>query len=501
MTVARRTRQPPAGGPSVAWGTPAARRVLAVCVLGSSIAFLDATVVNVALPHIAEDLDTGLTGLQWVVNAYLVALSSLVLVGGALGDRYGRRRLFLYGIWGFSAASLAAALAPTIAALLVARAAQGVAAAVLVPGSLSLLTGSIDADGRARAVGAWAGLTGVAGALGPLVGGWLVDALSWRWVFLVNLPIAAVLLVVAHGVEELPVPERTGRVDVAGGVLAAAALGLLSYGAINHESGAAPAALVVGALFAVAFVVTERRSSDAMVPPSLFASRQFSGANAVTLAVYTGFGVSTFLVVLNLQEGLGYSALEAGAALAPVTLLLLLLSSRAGALAQRIGPTIPMVVGPVLAGAGLAWLSQIEPGDRYVADVLPGTIVLGLGLAATVAPLTAVVMASVDDDHLGVASGVNNAVARLAGLLGVAFVPVVAGVEFVAADGSGLPGFETAMLIAAVLCLVGGAISAFTIRRVVPVLATTVPAAIEPCRDPCVAEAEPPAALGAGPGS
>jgi EmrB/QacA subfamily drug resistance transporter len=468
------------------WGSAQARRTLAVCVLGSSIAFVDATVVNVALPHIAADLHTGLAGLQWVVNAYLVTLTALVLVGGALGDRYGRRRMFLTGIYAFSAASVAAGAAPTIGALLAARAAQGVAAALLVPGSLSLLTATVKAEDRARAVGAWAGLTGVAGAVGPFLGGWLVDALSWRWVFFINLPLAAIVIMLGHGVVELSAGHGDGRIDVAGGALAAAGLGLITFGIINHQQRGAVVALVIGAVLAVAFVVTERRSSNAMMPPSLFTSTQFSGANAITLMVYAGFGVATFLVVLDLQNGLGYSALEAGAALTPVTMLLLLLSSRVGALAQRTGPTVLMVTGPVLAGVGLALLSGLEPGDRYLANVLPGTLVLGLGLACTVAPLTAVVMASVDDAHLGTASGINNAAARLASLIGVALVPSIAGVRLTGPPGAGVPGYRTALLIAGALCVAGGAIAALTIRRAARVHPTAQPALHEPCRDPCV---------------
>lgn len=454
---------PPARIP-VRWGTPPARRVLLTCVLGSSMAFLDATVVNVALPHISTDLHTGIVGLQWVVDAYLVALTALVLAGGALGDRYGRRRVFLTGVYGFTLASLIAGLAPNVGALLAARALQG-AAALLVPTSLSLLTASMRTDDRARAVGAWSGLTGVAGSVGPLLGGYLVDALSWRWVFLVNLPVAAAVVVAASGVRELTVAEDVGPVDVPGGLLAAAGLGVATAGIIGHGSGWAPLALTVGVGLLAAFLLAERRSRTPMLPLSLFSSTQFSGANVVTLAVYAGLGVASFLVVLDLQHGLGYSALEAGAALSPVTLVLLVLSARVGAATRRIGPTLSMVVRPIVAGAGLLLLSTLEPGDRYVSAVLPGVCVLGIGLAITVAPLNAVVMASVDDRRLGVASGVNNAVARLAGLVGVAAVLAVAGVDLAAGGGRGLPGYRSALIVAAVLCAVGGLVAALTIRR------------------------------------
>lgn len=472
--------------PPLRWGSPPARRVLLTSVLGSSIAFLDATAVNVALPHIGAEFDTDLAGLQWVVNAYLVAMSALVLVGGSLGDRYGRRRVFLTGVGGFTAASLAAGAAPTIGVLLAARAAQGAAAALLVPTSLSLLTASIHPDDRARTVGAWSGLTGVAGAVGPLLGGWLVDTLSWRWVFLVNVPVAAVVVVAARKVDEVGAVRGARSVDVVGGGLAAAGIGAGTAGIINHGSPRAGLALAGGAALLVAFVVAESQRREPMLPLSLFRSTQFSGANVVTLLVYAGLSVATFLVVLDLQRGLGYSALEAGAAMSPVTLVLLVLSARIGALAQRIGATVPMVVGPVVAAAGLVLLSAIEPGDGYLDKVLPGVAVLGLGLAITVAPLTAVVMAAVDERHLGVAAGANNAAARLAGLIGVAAVPVVAGVDLAGAEGAGLPGYRGALLLAAGLCAAGGVVAALTIRKSRPVQPTTQAGLFEPCRDPCV---------------
>lgn len=480
--------RPDAPSGELRWGSAPARRVLLTCVLGSSLAFLDATVVNVALPRIGTDLDTGLAGLQWVVNAYLVALGSLVLVGGSLGDRYGHRRMLLVGIGAFSTTSVLAGVAPDIGTLLVARTAQGIAAALLVPASLSLLTASIDPDDRARAVGAWSGLTGVAGALGPLLGGWLVDAASWRWVFFVNLPLAAVAVWTVRGVPEPRREAPTGPIDVPGALLVAAAVGLGTAGVISHDSGWAPAALVGALALGAVFAYNERRSAHPMLPGRVLASTQFLGANAVTLALYAGLGAATFLVVLELQRGLGYSALEAGAALLPVTALLLLLSSRFGAAAQRSGPARLMGPGPVVAAFGLAWLSQLEPGDRYLTGVLPGVVGLGLGLAITVAPLTAVVMASVDEGHLGTASGVNNAVARLASLLGVAVIPVVAGVDLAAPPGVRLPGYEAALVVAAVLCAAGGPVAVATVRRAVPVRAALPASMLEPCQDPCVRE-------------
>lgn len=467
------------------WGTPAARRVLVACVLGSSMAFLDSTVVNVALPRIGADLGTGLAGLQWVLDAYLVTLAALVLLGGSLGDRYGRRRMFDVGVVGFTAASLLCGLAPSIGALVAARALQGVAAALLVPGSLALLTASFHADDRSRAVGAWSGLTGVAGAVGPLLGGWLVDALSWRWVFLVNLPVAAAVLLVARQVPEHgAAADARAPLDVPGAAAAALALGLTTAGVIGHGASWSVPVIVAGVLALAGFVVVEHTRREPMVPPALFSSPQFSGANAVTLVVYAGLGVALFLVVVDLQHALGYAPVAAGAATLPLTFLVLLLSARMGALARRIGPRLPMTVGPVVAGAGLALLSGLRHGDSYASGVLPGMAVLGLGLATTVAPLTAAVMAAVDESHLGLASGVNNAVARLASLLGVAVVPAVAGVDL-AARGSSLPGYRAALVIAAVMCAAGGAVAAVTIRRAQPTRPTVTPSLLQPCHDPC----------------
>ena len=466
------------------WGTPLARRVLVTSVLGSSIAFIDGTVVNVALPHIGADLDAGLAGLQWVLAAYLVTLTALVLLGGVLGDRYGRRRAFLAGIYGFAAASLLCGVAPNIVALVVARALQGAAAALLVPGSLALLSAVVDPSDRPRAVGAWSGLTGVAAAAGPLVGGWLVDTTSWRWVFLVNLPLAAIVVVASRGIPD-STERAPGRLDLPGAAAMAAGLGLLTAGLIQHGSRWSVPLGVAGAACLVAFVLIERRVAEPMLPPSLFSSAQFSGANAVTFAVYAGLAVAFFLVVVDLQLGLGYSAVEAGAAMLPATALLLLLSARAGAAAQRTGPRLPMTVGPLLAAVGLVWLSFLAPGSRYVSLVLPGLSVFGLGLALTVAPLTAAVLAAVDERHLGLGAGVNNAVARLAGLLGVAVVPAITGLDLGARPGSGLPGYRGALLVAAGLCATGGVIALATIRRATPTMPTVQPSILHPCHDPC----------------
>jgi EmrB/QacA subfamily drug resistance transporter len=469
------------------------RRVLAVAVLGSGMAFLDGTIVNVALPSIGEDLDADLRGLQWVLDGYLVTLTALMLLGGALGDRYGRRRVFVAGIGGFTAASVLCGVAPTTETLVAARALQGVGGALLVPGSLALLSATVPPDERGRWIGAWSGLTGAASAVGPLAGGWLVDAASWRWAFLLNVPLALVVWWLARGVPESRDDGAADRLDVTGAALAAIGLAALTGGLIGAGEGwsGTVVALTVGGLAVLgAFVVHERRARQPMLPPSLFASKQFTGANLVTLAVYAGLGGAFFLVVVNLQVVLGYSALEAGVALLPVTLLLLALSSSAGALAQKVGPRLPMTVGPLVVAAGLGWLGLIGPGDAYAATVLPAAAVFGLGLAITVAPLTAAVLAAVDDHHLGVGSATNNAVARLAGLLAVALLPAAAGVDIEAADGDGLAGYGTAMRIAAALCVVGGAVAAATIRSARPVEPTTQASVLQPCHEPCRAHTD-----------
>jgi EmrB/QacA subfamily drug resistance transporter len=470
------------------WGSTTARRALWAAVLGSGVAFLDGTIVNVALPSIGEDLDADLAGLQWILDGYLVTLTSLLLLGGALGDRYGRRRVFVIGVWVFTAASVLCGLAPTTETLVAARVAQGVGGALLVPGSLALLSATMHPDDRSRAIGAWSGLTGVASALGPLLGGWLIDAASWRWAFLVNVPLSAAVLWVVRGVPESIDENAPRHLDIPGAVTAAAGLGLLTGGLIAAGDGwdpSAVAATVVGAALLAGFVVIELRSVNPMLPPSLFGSSQFTGANLVTFAVYAGLGGAFFLVVVNLQLALGYSALEAGVALLPVTLLMLVLSSRAGALAQRIGPRLPMTVGPLVVAGGLLLLGQVSPGDSYWTGVLPGAVVFGLGLSLTVAPLTAAVLAAVDEHHFGVGSATNNAVARLAGLLAVAVLPGLAGVELAAAGPEGLPGYTRALQIAALLCVVGAGVAAVTIQRARAVVPTVQPSVLHPCHDPC----------------
>lgn len=486
--IATSTRVPLASGRG--------RWVIAAAVLGSGIAFLDGTVVNVALPTIGRELGGGFSVLQWVLDGYLLTLSALLLLGGAVGDAYGRRRVFVVGLVAFTVASLGCGLAPGSGTLIVARLVQGVGGALLVPGSLALIDASISAEDRGKAVGTWAGMTGVASALGPFIGGWLVDAVSWRWVFFINVPlaIAAVIVTLRH-VSESRGAATNGRrrIDLAGAAAVTVGLAGVVYALIEvPASGWSPlraVAAAIGAAALLAFPFIEARSPAPLIPLTLFRSAQFVGVNLVTLAVYAGLGGALFLLALQLQDGLGYSALEAGVATLPMTIVMLLLSSRMGALAQRIGARIPMIVGPLVAGAGLALLARVAPGGSYPAVVLPAVLVFGLGMAITVAPLTATVLSSVDEDHVGAASGANNSVSRLAGLLAVAVLPAVAGIDH-AADGLG-PGFATAMLIAAALCALGAVTSALTITRTTNVRTHTLPAVNHACQHPCTREQPP----------
>lgn len=454
---------------TVRYGSDSGRWIVAASVLGSGIAFLDGTVVNVALPAIDAELDAGISGLQWIVDAYLLTLSAFLLLGGSLGDLFGRRRIFMIGLGGFAGASLLCGIAPTTELLVAARALQGIAAALLVPGSLAIISTSYHPDDAGKAIGAWSGLSGVTTAIGPFVGGWLVDAVSWRWIFVINLPLALIAIWVARR----HVPEAAaggGRVDYVGATTAAVALGGLTYGLIEGPGrgwtdAGVVAAVAAGMTALAAFVRAEFRHPQPMLPFSIFRSRQFSGANAATLLVYFALGGSVFFLVIELQRELGYSALEAGAALVPVTILLLLLSPRAGALASRVGPRIPMTAGPLVAAAGLALMTTIGPGTSYAAGVLPSVVVFGLGLSLTVAPLTTAVLAAVPPEHAGIGSGVNNAVARVAGLLAVALLPLIAGIG--GADeigGAFTAGFRKATWASAVVCAAGGTIAWATIR-------------------------------------
>jgi EmrB/QacA subfamily drug resistance transporter len=445
--------------------------VLAATVMGSGMAALDATVVNVALPSIGRDLATGVDGLQWTLNGYLLTLASLILLGGSLGDRYGRRRVFILGAAWFAAASLLCALAPSLPLLVAARALQGAGGALLTPGSLAIIQASFAPEDRGAAIGAWSGLGGIATAIGPFVGGWLVQSASWRLIFLLNVPLAvAVVAVAARHVPESSDPRSVPGVDVLGAALATLGLGGLTFGLIQGSWLAA----AIGLACLAAFVLTEAREvSLPMLPLDIFASHQFAGANLVTLVVYGGLSGVMFLLMVQLQQVAGYSPVAAGAAGLPITLLMLLLSARAGRLAQRIGPRLPMTAGPLVAAAGIALMSRLGPGagSDYFGVVLPAVVVFGLGLALTVAPLTATVLAAVDARRAGIASAVNNAVARLAGLLAIAGLPLLAGLSGQSPTldpVSFTQGFRMAVLLAAGLTALGGAVAWLTIRNDLP---------------------------------
>ncbi|MFJ4278511.1 MFS transporter [Streptomyces massasporeus] len=459
--------------PDVRLASPQGKWILLTTVLGSSMAMLDSTVVNVALPRIGRDLDANLSALQWTVNAYMVTLAGLILLGGALGDRFGRRKVFVVGVVWFALASLLCGIAPNAGVLIAARALQGVGGALLTPGSLALIQASFHPDDRGRAVGLWSGFGGIGAAVGPFVGGWLVDGPGWRWVFLLNVPLALVCVPVAlRHVPESGDQQAHGRFDVLGAVLGALALALVTYALIEAGEGGLVVAVsaVAGVAAAVAFVVVERRRPDPMMPPDIFASRQFTAVNLVTLCVYAALGGFFFLAALQLQVVVGYSALAAGTALLPTTVLMLLLSARSGELADRIGPRIPLTVGPLLCAAGMLMMLRVGPGASYVADVLPALVVLGLGLVTLVAPLTATVLGSVSVVRAGLASGINNAAARAAGLMAVAALPLLAGMgeEAYREPAAFDTAFDKAMGWCAGALVAGSVIAAAVVRRPPP---------------------------------
>ncbi|TMC05336.1 MAG: MFS transporter [Chloroflexi bacterium] len=480
-----------AAPPRLRYGTAGARWVLLVTVLGSGVAFLDGTVVNVALPSIGREFHTGLSDLQWIVDAYLLTLGSLIVVGGSLGDLYGRRRVLVLGLAGFSVASLACGLAPTAPVLIVARAVQGVAGALLVPSSLAVLSATIAQEDRGRAVGAWSGLGGVWTAVGPFLGGYLVDAASWRLVFLINLPVAAFTIWAAlKHVTETRDEGANRHVDLPGALTIAAGLAGVVYALIQGPAfGFGPVTIALGVAGAAAlalFPVVEARSPNPMVPLGMFASLQFTGANLTTFAVYGALGTATFLFVVHLQRDLGYTALESGVAFLPAMAIMTALSAQSGRLAQRIGPRLPMTIGPIVAGAGLGLLGLVAPGTSYLTGILPGVLVFGAGMTLTVAPLTAAVLSAVEDRHLGVGSAVNNAVARIASLLAVAILPAAAGLATATTSAEFQAGYTRALTISALICAGGGVIAFATIRNGAKVRPVPHVHATHACADPCV---------------
>ena len=457
-------------GPGIAAGTAQGRWVLAAAVLGSGMAMLDGTVVNIALRSIGEDLGASIAQLQWVVNAYLLSLASLILVGGSLGDHFGRKRIFLFGVTWFAIASAVCGAAQSPGQLIAARLLQGVGAALLTPGSLAMIQGSFRRTDRGKVIGQWAGLGGIAAAIGPLLGGWIVDVASWRWIFLINVPVAAaVLLVAARHVPESRDPQAARSFDVVGASLGALGLGGVTYALI--ESGSAPTpyvvtAVVLGVAGLVLFVVYERRHPDALVPMHLFGSRTFSVTNLLTLLVYGALGAMLFFLVLQLQVVTGWTPLKAGLATIPLTLVMLALSSRSGALAARIGPRLPLSIGPVLCGVGTLVLRGVDEDTGYLTGVLPGVLVFSLGLVMLVAPLTSSVLAAAPDRYAGIASGINNAVARTGSLLAVSALPALVGIGGADYQQAAVfaAGYARAQLICAVLLFAGGAIAFVGLR-------------------------------------
>lgn len=462
----------------VHYGTPQARIILLATILASGMAFLDGTVVNVALPRIESDLGGGFSTIQWVLDSYLLMLGSLVLIGGALGDLLGRRRVFLWGIVGFGITSLACGLAPTAATLVLARAAQGLAAAFMVPGSLAILSSVFAGPDRGRAIGLWSGLSGIVTAIGPFIGGTLVDAhpSGWRAVFLINLPLVLVCIwLVRKGIPDIPGTRTTapllGQVDIAGGLLAVLGLGLL-VGALIEASRIGVAWSAAGSVAGVAalalFVAVERRRAvtmrpPPMMPPHLFAIRSFSVANAQTFVVYGALGAVLLLFTVGLQIGLGWSALAAGAAGLPITIILALGSARVGAWLPTIGSRPLLTAGPIIMTIGIGILATIRPGATYLFPILPGIVIFSLGLVLMVAPITTTALGEIPTDQSGVGSGINNAIARIAGLVAVAAIPLAAGLTSIDADAGAavFDGYTRAALWCAALCLAGAAIAWF----------------------------------------
>jgi EmrB/QacA subfamily drug resistance transporter len=409
--------------------------VLAATILGSSMAFIDGTAVNVALPVLQSSLRASVAGAQWIVEAYALMLSSFVLVGGSLADRVGRRRIFSTGILIFAASSLACGLAPGVGTMIAARAAQGLGAALLIPSSLAMLGSGFSPAARGRAVGTWSSLTAISGGIGPLLGGWLAQAVSWRAVFFLNLPVAAAALAIA--IRKVPESRNpsVGRPDFAGAALATGGLGALVFGLIEAPSlGARDARVLVsvfgGAVALALFFAVERNRSDAMLSTALFRVRSFAAANLLTFFLYAALSAAFFFLPFELIQARGYSPAAAGAALLPLVLAMFLLSRWSGALADRFGARLPLTLGPAVASAGFLMLALFPRSGPYVRVLLPPLAVLGLGMAITVAPLTAAVLNAVGRDEEGAASGINNAVARVASLLAIAVFGIVATAQF-----------------------------------------------------------------------
>jgi EmrB/QacA subfamily drug resistance transporter len=454
------------------------RGALATTILASGMVFLDGTIANVATRQIGLDFNASFASLQWVINGYTLALAGLILLGGSLGDRFGRRRVYLLGIVWFAAASLVCAVAPNVAILIAARVLQGIGGALLTPGSLALIQASFAPSDTARAVGIWSGVSGVSTAVGPLLGGYLVQDVSWRWAFGINVPfaVAAVYLGLRY-LPESKSEENQGRLDLSGTVLISLCLAALTYGTTlagdTGWSGTAAGITAAGIVLLGVFVVVESRLEHPMLPPRLFKNRVFNGANVMTFMTYGALSAVMFLFVLNLQVAGHYGALAAGLATLPITILMLLLSPRAGELSVKIGPRLPMTIGPLLAAVGIGLTARVdEQHHNYLIDILPGMVVFGLGLSCLVAPLVSTVMGAADENDVGIASGVNNAVARSASLLAVAVIPPLAGLtgEKYRQPAAMAHSYKVTVLICIVVLIIGAIAVLLTVPSQHPAL-------------------------------
>ena len=417
------------------------RWTLVATILASAMTFIDGTVVNVALPALQKDLSATITDVQWVIESYALFLGALILIGGSLGDQFGRKRIFLIGVFWFSAASIWCGVSPTPLVLIIGRALQGIGAAFLVPGSLAIISATFEGEARGRAIGTWSGFSAITTAIGPVLGGWLIENVSWRSVFFINVPLAlAVLWISMRHVPESSDPSRTTRIDWLGAALAIAGLGgvvlgLLEWPVVGAQNPLVIAALLAGSVALALFVFVEHREKNPMMPLHLFEGRPFTLTNVLTLLLYAALGIAFFILPLLLIQVEGYTATAAGAAFLPLPIIMFVLSRWSGGLVGRVGPRIPLTVGPVIAAAGFALFARSGLDSSYWSSIFPAVVVLGLGLAVTVAPLTTTVMTAVPSDHAGVASGINNAVARVAGLLAIAVFGVVLTREFNASIG------------------------------------------------------------------